>query len=851
MILYRPVGLKELALIYDSGMKAFPARLPKQPIFYPVLQLEYARQTASDWNVKNGEFAGYVTQFTVEDRYVKKLEKHKVGKTQYQELWIPEDKMEDFNKHIAGHIKVLEGHFGKGFKGFVPEEFGLQGKNAVEQFTLLTNDFLYKRMEFYREIRRSHKAVFLNYPFWQTYEFKNPGLKEKILQAIKEAWFTSFPQISLPPPVPSQEDPLARQTDSDVRRSDGPIQGEVLTKEEAEEYDYSWEDPVREETPPRKQADKKTPTKPVQYEPRSDEPDQKAVTSDEQTDPYEQTQRVASSVREKFPPLKQPYANSLVEPPHKDIPPVQQERSEIERNAPPPVVPPARQTQSHFEQGILLGFSGKFREAIDALTKAIQEDSSHVIAHTSLGIAFHRLGEDDRALASYETALKIDPIHAEAHYFRGNVLYQQGSVPEAIAAYTVGIGLQPDLIEAHQKPGPEDRLTDYTGTPAEMLWIAKPAHRILELNRFLESDPRNPALFKERAAEYYRLRNFAQAIADYSASLAIQPDDASALHARGIAYEGLGQSDRASEDYARALAIQPQLSDEYIQRGISFGEMGNFRQSITSLTDAIRLAPKNPIAYFNRGISYFQESDFEKAIPDFSAAIKLSSNNVDAYFWRGLSQEAAGHPREAIADYEQFLALSRNEDARLEIEERLRALREANEKQQNDSGVALFSMFARQRAEQKKAADSHKGIPEESQKPNRVRSERPTQSPDLYDLITALGKRAIDSTWLGSGASCEGEKAETLYALTDQNLPINGRDLIQITSGIRRTIQGDFQAFEPDLSSPWIFIRAWDGNGFYIETDDAQIEEQLKTQFPTIEEVEGAEPPYAGLFLRI
>ena len=67
MILYRPVGLQELALIYDSGMKAFPARLPEQPIFYPVLQLEYARQTASDWNAKNGEFAGYVTQFKVED----------------------------------------------------------------------------------------------------------------------------------------------------------------------------------------------------------------------------------------------------------------------------------------------------------------------------------------------------------------------------------------------------------------------------------------------------------------------------------------------------------------------------------------------------------------------------------------------------------------------------------------------------------------------------------------------------------------------------------------------------------------------------------------------------------------
>lgn len=35
--LWRPVGPKELELIQQSGMRAFPPRLPEQPIFYPVL----------------------------------------------------------------------------------------------------------------------------------------------------------------------------------------------------------------------------------------------------------------------------------------------------------------------------------------------------------------------------------------------------------------------------------------------------------------------------------------------------------------------------------------------------------------------------------------------------------------------------------------------------------------------------------------------------------------------------------------------------------------------------------------------------------------------------------------------
>lgn len=52
MILYRPVGIKELELIALSDWAAFPPRLPHQPIFYPVLNFQYAAQIARDWNTK-------------------------------------------------------------------------------------------------------------------------------------------------------------------------------------------------------------------------------------------------------------------------------------------------------------------------------------------------------------------------------------------------------------------------------------------------------------------------------------------------------------------------------------------------------------------------------------------------------------------------------------------------------------------------------------------------------------------------------------------------------------------------------------------------------------------------------
>jgi hypothetical protein len=78
--LYRPVGSKELKLIEESGFRAFPPRLPEQPIFYPVTNEEYAAQIARNWNAKHDEDkVGYVTKFKVNKSYLDAYEKKMVG----------------------------------------------------------------------------------------------------------------------------------------------------------------------------------------------------------------------------------------------------------------------------------------------------------------------------------------------------------------------------------------------------------------------------------------------------------------------------------------------------------------------------------------------------------------------------------------------------------------------------------------------------------------------------------------------------------------------------------------------------------------------------------------------------
>jgi len=115
--LYRPVGLKELELILNSGMKQFPPRLEWQPIFYPVLNQEYAEQIALEWNTMD-EFSGYcgfVTAFDLSEEYLSKFDVQNVGGHIHNELWIPSEELEEFNRQIIRGIRIVKVFLGDKF----------------------------------------------------------------------------------------------------------------------------------------------------------------------------------------------------------------------------------------------------------------------------------------------------------------------------------------------------------------------------------------------------------------------------------------------------------------------------------------------------------------------------------------------------------------------------------------------------------------------------------------------------------------------------------------------------------------------------------------------------------------
>jgi hypothetical protein len=204
--LFRPIGLQELALLWDSGMREFPPRLIQQPIFYPVVNLEYARQIAREWNTPdaNSGFAGFVTRFDVSSTYLTKYELHTAGSSAHREYWIPARELSAFNKAIDGLISVVEAYFGREFSGYVPDDSSLKGHNAVAQYAALSK--LVDFAEFSAEVFASRKAIFLNCRYWFDADLAILGgtgeQRYLFFTKLAKAWKAN--KIKVPLPIPGQ-----------------------------------------------------------------------------------------------------------------------------------------------------------------------------------------------------------------------------------------------------------------------------------------------------------------------------------------------------------------------------------------------------------------------------------------------------------------------------------------------------------------------------------------------------------------------------------------------------------------------------------------------------------------------
>ncbi len=106
--LFRPVGEAELLLVAASGWRIFPPRLPEQPIFYPVMNADYAQQIARDWNSRHEPSGvGHVLAFDLPQDVTARWPVQIAGGRVHEEMWVAAEELDAFNDMIVGQIRRI------------------------------------------------------------------------------------------------------------------------------------------------------------------------------------------------------------------------------------------------------------------------------------------------------------------------------------------------------------------------------------------------------------------------------------------------------------------------------------------------------------------------------------------------------------------------------------------------------------------------------------------------------------------------------------------------------------------------------------------------------------------------
>jgi tetratricopeptide (TPR) repeat protein len=143
------------------------------------------------------------------------------------------------------------------------------------------------------------------------------------------------------------------------------------------------------------------------------------------------------------------------------------------------------------------------------------------------------------------------------------------------------------------------------------MMLKRPERAAVELRAALAEDP-SFALASRSLAFLYASTGQPQAIDQFHAALALEPDDAPTHFNLGFVHHERGEFGPAVSAFDRALALDRNLDRAWYGKGLALRSMGELEAAAESLHRAGKIQPMNSLAWYELGMTYYALKKYDK-----------------------------------------------------------------------------------------------------------------------------------------------------------------------------------------------------------------------------------------------
>jgi tetratricopeptide (TPR) repeat protein len=267
-------------------------------------------------------------------------------------------------------------------------------------------------------------------------------------------------------------------------------------------------------------------------------------------------------------------------------------------------------------RGIIFYQKEDFTRAIEAFTKAAQQDPDDHESIEMHGVSLFRTGHSAEALPFLEQAhATVIRANVDPEYVLGLCYTDVKRYDDARHAFATQYGFAPDSAEAYLL--------------AARLFLRREfaAEAAVQAQKALEINPALPLAHQLLGEIALSKQDIPEAIRELEAERKINPLDGLLYERLGDAYLRHGQYDEAQQALNRGVVLEPNATAPYILLGEVFLKLQQPIQALHYLDHAVKMDPTNYLTHNLLGQAYKATGQVDEANREFQMVYDLQHNN--------------------------------------------------------------------------------------------------------------------------------------------------------------------------------------------------------------------------------